>query len=312
MTPSVQRFECPGCGAEVDLAPDLLSQVCAFCETPLVRSSDTHDEPIDAVATFSLDARQAGGRLQQFLAGRWFAPEAVRTASTPDELRAVLVPFWVYNATARSNWRSDIGIWWYETKTKTVMRNGKPETRVETVRHTEWHTTSGTHVHAYTDHLVSGSRGLPEHEANALEPFDLGRTRPFHPSLLAGMVAEQPSVDHAEAERVARQELADRERGAIRGFLPGDEVRNLESSTEADIRSVRLVLLPVWIATYPHKGATVRLCVNGQTGEVVGRVPQSYAKVFGLLAVLLVLGMLVVGMVVGVEPLLNAVRGVLR
>ena len=56
----------------------------------------------------------------------------------------------------------------------------------------------------------------------------------------------------------------------------------------------------------------MRLCVNGQTGEVVGRVPQSYAKVFGLLAVLLVLGMLVVGMVVGVEPLLNAVRGVLR
>ena len=32
----------------------------------------------------------------------------------------------------------------------------------------------------------------------------------------------------------------------------------------------------------------------------------------GLLAVLLALGMLVVGMVVGVEPLLNAVRGVLR
>ena len=289
-----------------------MSQACAFCETPLVRSTDEDSEPVDAVATFRLDARQAAGRLQQFLAGRWLAPEAVRTASAPDELRPVLVPFWVYNATARSTWRADIGIWWYERKTKTVIRNGKRQTRVETVRHTEWHSTAGTHIHAYTDHLVSGSRGLPENEANALEPFDLGRARPFHPSLLAGLAAEQPSVDHAEAERVAREELASREYGAIRSFLPGDTQRNVESSTEADIRSVRLVLLPVWIATYPHKGTVVRLCVNGQTGEVVGRVPQSYAKVFGLLAILMALGAVVVTLFVGLEPLLDLLRGALR
>jgi len=256
-----------------------LSDNCSFCETPLVRSEAVAAEPIDLVAPFRLNSQQAAGRLQQFLSGKYWAPEAVRNASDPEDLDGVLVPFWCYDAVARSTYDARVGIYWYETKTETVWVNGKRETRTKRVRHTEWHHLSGSHVHVYTNHLVSGSKGLPEEEANELEPFDLGLAQPYDIAMLAGQIAERPTVDHHQAQQTATQELAQLENQNIVNFLPGDLCRDVTNQTTTEVSDVKLVLLPVWIATYRHKEKLFRLLVNGQTGEVVGVVPRSNMKI---------------------------------
>jgi hypothetical protein len=217
------------------------------------------------------------------------APEAVRNAARPQELDGVLVPFWCYDADARSEYRADVGIHWYETVTYTVTVNGKTEVRTKQVQRTEWHGLSGTHVHRYRDHLVSGSKGITEPEANELEPFDLGLVMDFDITLVAGNIAERPTVDHQVARQVATQELANLENAAITSFLPGDEVRHVHNQTTTHVGDVRLVLLPIWVSSWRHKDEVFRLLVNGQTGEVVGEVPSSWLKI-----VLLVLGVLAV------------------
>lgn len=274
-------FDCPSCGASASFPEGQLSERCTFCETPLVRAADEDEEPIDLIAPFRLTQQQAAGRLKQSLSGRYLAPEAVRRATDPEDLKGVMIPFWCYDAITRSSYQAQVGLYWYETKTYIVVVNGRRQTRTKQVRHTEWHPLSGTHVETYTNHLVSGSSGLPESEANELEPFDLGHARPFEPSLIAGLIAERPSIDHDQARSTANQELTERENKAIRSFLPGDVCRNVTNTTQADIRSVRLVLLPVWVATYRYKNKVFRLLVNGQTGEVVGNVPRSWAKIAG-------------------------------
>ena len=311
MSETLERYDCPGCGAEVAFPADVMSTACAFCETPLVKAPSEDREPVDAIAPFVLTARQASGRLQQHLAGRWFAPESIRKAAQPEEFRGVLVPFWVYDATARSAWSASIGIHWTETETYTVVVNGKTETRTRVKRHTDWHAANGTHAADYRDHLVSGSKGLPEAEANALEPFDLGRAQPFDPRFVAGMLAEYPSVDHEEAARVAHEELSGLQQTAIARFLPGDTHRRLSSQTDVDVQRVRLVLLPVWVATYHHKGSLFRMSVNGQTGEVVGAVPRSWKKVslaIGLVVLGLGLVLLCSGGLAGSVSLLSGGR----
>jgi len=290
-------FRCPQCAASVDLPEDRLSDACAFCEAPLVRAEAGAAEAVDLVAPFDLDGRQAAQRLAHYLSRHHLAPEALRRASAPEELRGVLVPFWVYNAHAHSTWSAQVGIYWYETRTKVVFVNGKMQTRTETVRHTEWHGCQGTHVHAYDDHLVSGSTGLEEGEANELEPFDLGRARAFDAALLAGQIAERPSVSHEQAHQTAAEELAQAENREIGEFLPGDTSRGLTNQTRVDIQSVRLALLPVWVATWTWKGEVLRLLVNGQTGEVVGKVPRSWTKIVLLVVALLVVLVLALGCV---------------
>jgi len=191
---------------------------------------------------------------------------------------------------AHSSYRGRVGIYWYRPEPYPTIVNGKVQTRTRTVRETEWHPVSGTHVASYDDHLVSGSQGLPEDEANELEPFDMGQARPFDPGLVAGWPAELPDITHAQAKSTANQELADLENAAIRSFLPADEAGNIQNQTQMEVSDVRLVLLPVYMAAYKHKGKAMRLLVNGQTGEVVGSIPKSWFKI--VMVVLLVLAVI--------------------
>ncbi|TNE92310.1 MAG: hypothetical protein EP330_02285 [Deltaproteobacteria bacterium] len=265
-----------------------LAATCAFCDSPLELAAAEAEEPVDAVAPFQLTEAQALQRLRDHLGSQWLAPGYVRKLGRPGELKPVLVPFYVYDATARTDFSCQVGCYWYRTETYTTFENGKAVTRTRQVRETEYTPLSGTHGRTWTNHLVSASKGLPETEANQLEPFDVGAALPYDATLVAGLIAERPTVDHGEAEHTARQELAQREQQAIAGgHLPGDTYRNLQSSTRSQIDAVRLVMLPVWIAAFklPGKGEALRMLVNGQTGEVVGAVPTSWAKVGVLIAV---------------------------
>lgn len=271
--------QCPTCGAAVEVDATVLSTACAFCDSPLV-DSDHAGEPVDAVASFVVPKDRASALLKGYLQSHRLAPEAVRKAAETEALDAVLVPFYAYTATALSEYSAQVGIHWDRTETYTTTENGKTVTKTRTVQETEWFPLSGTHKRRWTDHLVSASRGLPESEANALEPFDIGRLKPFNPALTAGLMAEHPTLGHTEAHDVARNELAALEKRAIASnLLPGDRYQSLQTQTAVDVTGVRLVLLPVWIAAVKADGAVLRLLVNGQTGEVVGKVPKSWTKI---------------------------------
>ncbi len=270
--------QCPQCGAQVELPPTRISTECAFCESPLVEAT-AEKLDIDRVAPFDLNAEQAGNRLRSELSSRWMAPEEVRKKGKAEDVEGVFLPFWAYDAVARSNYSVDIGIHWYETETYTTTDSkGKIVTRTRVVQRTEWHASEGSHVGDYRDQLVSASRGLPEDEANQLEPFDLGLCQSYDEALIAGWPAERPSVTDARADATARAEFTEREGREISAFLPGDEQRGLQWGTELEMGEIELFLLPVWIARYKHKGEVFRLLVNGQTGEVVGETPTSGTK----------------------------------
>jgi hypothetical protein len=256
-----------------------LAATCAFCDTPLVDSAAA-SEQVDRVAPFVVPRDRAGRALKGFLQGQLWAPEAVRRVAAPEELNAVLVPFYLYDAVARTQFSCQVGVNWQRTESYTTTENGETVQRTRTVTETEWFDFAGSHGKTWRDHLVSASRGLLESEANALEPFDIGKSLPYAPALTAGLTAEHPTVPHDQAHATAREELGRREAEAIAtSHLPGDSHRALQTTTALDVEAVRLVLLPVWIAAFRGPSGALRLLVNGQTGEVVGKVPKSKAKI---------------------------------
>lgn len=281
---------CPQCSALVEMPPDRLSTTCPYCRSPLVAATAEGTRP-DVVAPFRLTREQAGFRLQQYLRARIWSPNSIRRKAAPGKLEGVLLPFWVHDGIARSTWRASLGLYYWRT-----VRRGNKTVRK---RETEWFASEGSHVAAFQDHLVSASKGLPEKDANALEPFDLGQAKPFEAALVAGWIAELPTIRKEDAAVTAAVELREVERRAIARFVTADQVAGLENETTLEGVRVRLALLPAWLATYSHAGATLRLLVNGQTGEVVGKVPLSPGKMaavalaaIGLAAVLVLLAVL--------------------
>ena len=90
------------------------------------------------------------------------------------------------------------------------------------------------------------------------------------------------------------QKVRGAERGKCAGAVPGDTYSNLNVSTSFDSVTYKHILLPVWVASYKYKKKTYHFLVNGQTGEVQGYAPISWAKVAAV--VLAIMG-IIAGMV---------------
>jgi len=294
---AIAHYDCPNCGAQVDVPEELFSTKCAFCDSPVVKNDQQSTTQIDVLLPFRINKKEAGQLLAKFLTGKYFAPKDVRERSKPDLIKGVFVPFWVYQAEAKSDYSARIGIYWYETVTYTTTENGKTVTKTRQERRTEWHSLSGSHVQEYVDHLVCGSRGITEQETNDIEPFDMGQALQFKPDLLAGWLAESPTLSREEAEPTAHQEIVNNEGAHIRSFLPGDTSSDLQYSTDVSIQEVSSALLPIWIATYQYQDKVIRLLVNGQTGRVNGSVPTDWKKV----ALLVVIVLIIIGIIVAIS-----------
>ncbi|MEN0066536.1 MAG: hypothetical protein AAGA48_30650 [Myxococcota bacterium] len=293
MAANVRR--CENCGATVRLPDETLSLRCAFCDSPLV-DVNGDEEPVERVVSFTVERERAARALRRYLAGRWFAPESVRKATSPSSLRSVLVPFYAFDAETETRFSATVGIHWWRTEHYTAMEGGKSVQKTRRVQETDWHDLSGSHKGQWFDHLVSASRGLSDTEMRGLAPYDLGRSVPWSAARVAGLEAERPMIDHATAEASARQSVRDRAETQVRErHLPGDVTGDVRCRTKLELSGFRLVLLPVWIAVVPSPHGELRLLVNGQTGQTTGEVPTSWRKV----GLLMVLGLVLMAVLVG-------------
>jgi hypothetical protein len=286
MSESRSAKRCSSCGAVAEFPEGGVSTLCGYCDSPLV-DADVARASVDLVAPFRIEQSVAEQKLKEHLAGRFWAPDAVRKGIVRDHrLRGVLVPFWAYTGVARSEYTARVGIWWYEVKT---YRGSDGKMRTKRVRRTDWHHLSGTSIRSLDSHLVSASVGLEEEESNRLEPFDCGRGKPFDSRLVAGFEAELASIGRSDADKTAHEEVRGLESARVRSrLLPGDEGSVTTMDIDIELDKVELVLLPVWIATWRFGDKVGRQLVNGQTGRVVGDVPNSTAKI--AIAIILFVG----------------------
>ena len=199
---------------------------------------------------------------------------------------------------ASSSYNARIGEDYYVTE---VSRDSKGRTSVKRKRKTEYYELSGPHHSYVSDVVVTASRGIPNDEVEAVEPFDLGELRRFSPSMVSGWTSEEPSMTREECLELARRESEGKIRGILRRFMPGDSCGGLQDHTVLGKESIDLVLLPVWVFAirYRDDRPPIRLLVNGQTGKAWGKIPVSWTKVaimagvaLGLIAVPVILGLL--------------------
>src|SRR5690606_16192924 len=115
----------------------------------------------------------------------FFRDPKLKTASI-SEMRGVYVPAYLYAAIAHSSYSASIGEEYQETETYTTTVNGKTVTRTRTVTKTEWRPLSGRHSAYVMDVIVTASRGLPNAELEAVEPFDLRQMRRYDGALISG------------------------------------------------------------------------------------------------------------------------------
>lgn len=292
--PATQEYQCGTCGAMT--TSDHLSQKCGFCGSAMVAEVEGLGlvEP-EAVLPFAVDRRSMQDALGKWVRSRWFAPSALKKVVSAEQAHSVYLPHWTFDARTRSDYTGQRGEHYWVTETYTTTDSeGRSQTRTRQVQKTRWYPASGTVGRDFDDVLVAGTqRVMPEHLAK-LSPWPLEQAEPYQPDYLAGYETLRYDVEPEAGLTAAKQEMAPVIENDCERDIGGDVQRVHRVDTSyADI-TYKLLLLPVWIATYLYGGKPFQVLVNARTAEVVGQRPWSVWKI--TLAVLA--GLLVVGAIV--------------
>ena len=290
VVPEHFEISCESCGAKVIVEPLQRTSRCPYCDSPSVvdrPATEDRPDPVFAIG-FSVERKRAEGLVRAFLRRKKLAPFGLERAAA-EKVQGVYVPAYLYSALAVSRYGARIGEDYWVTET---TRDSKGRSQTRRKRKTELRDLRGPHRVYLGDVLVTASRGITNDELECAEPYDLDELRRYKPGLVAGWNAEEPSLTRRESLELARGESTAKVGRLLRVFLPGDSVRGLDYQTEFEEENADLTLLPMWVfaVRYDPEEPPIRLLVNGQTGEVWGKVPTSWAKI-GIVAAV-VLGLL--------------------
>jgi hypothetical protein len=292
------HIRCTNCGAELQVEQQRRTAVCPYCASPSVVERPARDDAPNPTFALGFSQTEAAAKSR---VGHWlktrsrFCHSGVRNASLED-VRGVYVPAYLYSAVARASYSARIGEEYTRTESySTTDSNGRRVTRTRTVVETEWRPLQGEYATYLADVVVTASRGLPNAELEAIEPFDLGAMRRYTPAIVSGWIAEEPSLTSAECFAQAHDEAVNQLRTRLARFMPGDKHAELQLHPRLEEESVDLVLLPVWVlaARYDPAQPPFRVVMNGQTGEIHGKAPLSSIKI--VVAALLAVALLVAG-----------------
>ncbi|HEX8138025.1 MAG TPA: hypothetical protein VF544_10580 [Pyrinomonadaceae bacterium] len=284
------EVQCSSCGAIVTFVPPEVARECDFCGAKIVAQPKSADPMVapEGVLPFHINQQQATAAVRQWLASRWFAPNALKNFARPEAIDGVYLPYWTYDAHTTSYYTGQRGEHYYETEhyTETDAQGNRVQ-KTREVRKTRWYPASGTVSRWFDDILIPATRSLPPNRLFALEPWDLGELKGYEPAYLSGYKAQRYQVELGEGFEQAKQVAARVIEGDVRHDIGGDEQRITNVTTHYAGITFKHILLPVYAGAYRLNQKVYQIVINGRTGEVQGDRPYSFWKIAFLVATIL-------------------------
>jgi DNA-directed RNA polymerase subunit RPC12/RpoP len=280
-TEEVRSVSCTSCGALVEPPPSAEAFPCPYCGSSIVATARSQRliKP-QALLPFKIPRDRATQLFRSWIHKLWFAPNALKKlARLEGRLQGLYTPHWTFDAATVSRYTGQRGDNYTVTRTRTVIRNGRPATERYQTTEIRWRPAAGTVARHFDDVLVVGSTSLPRELAEELEPWDLGNLVPYADEYLSGFIAERYQVDLAQGWHRAEERMEEVIRGDVRRAIGGDHQRIHTLDTTHDRVTYKHVLLPMWICSYRYREKVYRFLVNARTGEVQGQRPWSWVKI---------------------------------
>jgi LSD1 subclass zinc finger protein len=277
-----QVVKCQGCGATTET--DQLSGACQFCGGVLLPVSNPEGliAP-EAVLPFAVDKKNANGAFGKWVKSRWFAPNALKKVGSTEAIKGTYIPHWTYDAQTATHYTGERGVAYYVTV-------GSGNDRHEE-RRINWYPASGNVSRFFDDVAVPASGVLPENKLDKMGPWMMAAAQPFDAQYLAGYTALRYDVDPDAGLVTAKQKMENVIRQDCKNDIGGDEQRVNSMTTQYAQMMFKLMLMPLWIASYIYAGKTYQVLINANTGEVEGDRPYSKLKIaLAVIAALIIIG----------------------
>lgn len=263
-----RAYHCRSCGAQIVTTATTAATRCYYCHNPVVLSDrlDGDFRP-DGVIPFALDKKGAKEAFAKFIAGKKFVNRAFYSQAQLEDFSGVYYPYWMGDVEGSASFDGE--------GTRVSVAHG-PQYTVTTTRHYRVQREGKVGFrNLFRKALTSADRTLSE----GIHPYRYGEMKNYTPEYLSGFMAEMRDVPEDSAKAEMLQEVEQQ----IPGMLKRDntyDTLNGRTSFRAEKTRMRYVLLPAWVLTWKGKGenATYYYMMNGQTGEVCGKLPVDKGK----------------------------------
>jgi len=268
---TISTVKCNNCGANTTLKPNIISDNCVFCASPLVIKDGTTSTIIKPkyILPFKIEQNKANEAFDKWLKSLWFAPnDIVKRSAISEKINGLYMPYWTYDAKSSCTYQGERGDD-YETR----------DSKGNTTTKTRWTDVSGRVSNIFDDICVLASHSLPQENTRRLEPWDSNNLQAFNEAYLSGFQTECYQIDVKDGLPIAKQNMEAEIRATIREDIGGDRQRITEMNPVYRDITFKHALFPIWISAYRYNDTAYRFIVNGRNGKVDGQRPISKIKV---------------------------------
>jgi len=261
---------CPSCGAELIGDKNTAAMVCPCCGNAQIVSRRLSGmlKP-NYVIPFQLEKETAKEALKKFYQGKRLLPNFFVKDNHINNIQGIYLPYWLFDAKARAHIRykatkvsywSDSNYNYTKTDHYSIVRDGSI---------------------GFDKVPVDGSEKMDDAYMDAIEPFNYSGIKDFETAFLAGYAAEKYDVDaersRGKAENRIKSSIETEFARTVTGYT---SVRTESSSVNVDGGNVNYALFPVWILNTKYKKENFQFFVNGQSGQLAGKLPCDPGKIW--------------------------------
>ncbi len=113
-----------------------------------------------------------------------------------------------------------------------------------------------------------------------MEPFPTQQLAPYDTGYVSGWVVEQYQIDLVAAADRARKQMETKVYQMCSQQVPGDTQRNLQVQADYSAQTFKHILVPIWLLAYTYGARSYQVVINGFTGQIAGKHPWSWVKIF--------------------------------
>ncbi len=247
-------YTCSTCGAELSVSDREVSTYCAYCGQPTIvyNRVDKTQKP-KYIIPFKITKEEAETAIREKFDKGLFVPSKIKNFES-ERVIGIYLPYFLYDV-------------YYVDKLSVIVNKYNHFIEADCDFMQVCHECSTT----VNDEL-----------AQDLEPYDLTKLEDFNPIYLSGFYADKSDVlpemlsDNIfyKCKKMFENELKNR--------FHDREANLYGSNPKYEIKRVEYAFLPVWFMTFQYKNKPYTMMVNGQTGKVVGTIPERKGKAFGL------------------------------
>lgn len=257
-------WECPSCGAQIIAEETAGAAKCPYCDNPMVMPEQFEGMYLpDYIIPFKKSKEEAVQALKRHYLNKPFLPGVFRDQNHMEEIRAVYVPFWLFDLEAAGNFR-------YQGIRTRVYQSGEYEytenSFFQIIRKGEMD---------FERIPMEGSKKINDTMMEAIEPYDYQALEPFKLSYLSGYLANKYDVEPDQLTERVHERMARSVKQSFRetvGFY--SQVIPVQENVRINKKgAVKYALLPVWFLNTRWNGKTYSFAMNGQTGKLIGDLP---------------------------------------